>query len=175
MTVEQFRQLPENETARCELVHGEVIQMAGAHFGHERIKFRLSASIGAYVLSNPIGEVYAETMFDLNEDNSRKPDVSVLFTDRVDKMREDDYPAGAPDIAFEIVSSEKASDLMDKVELYLATGAKTVVVLFPKPQTIHIYRPKQDPHVVREGEFLELPDLLPGFRVAVNWLFGRPA
>jgi len=74
-------------------------------------------------------------MFELNEVNSLMPDVSVLFSGPILTGCKG-LLQGAPGLAIEVVSSDKASDLEDKIELYLAHGSKSVWVVYPKRRVV---------------------------------------
>lgn len=115
LTVDEFLTLPEHEGERVELVEGEVVTMPGAGFPHERVKARVARLLGAWLTQNPLGEVFSETMYRLDEHNCLQPDVSVLLNERIRPGIEGLYP-GAPDIAIEIVSSETAAYLQNKVD-----------------------------------------------------------
>ena len=65
LTVEQFLDLPQEETERTELVEGEIVQMGNAAYLHERVKTNANKILVRYILENPIGEVFSETMYKL--------------------------------------------------------------------------------------------------------------
>ena len=46
---------------------------------------------------------------------------------------------GAPEIAIEVVSSESAARLEDKIELYLSHGSKSVWVVYPKKRVVRVF------------------------------------
>jgi Uma2 family endonuclease len=78
---------------------------------------------------------------------------------------------GAPDLAFEVVSSETAAFIERKINLYLATGCRVVCVAYPLERTLWTYHTNGEYRRLREGQYLEVPDLLPGFRVLVDRFF----
>ncbi len=169
LTVDQFLQLPEDDSVRRELIGGEVITMAGAGQTHEIVKANFNRKLVAYLEQNPIGLVMPETMFRLGPHDSPQPDVSVVLVGRLDPGNTG-LIALAPDIAVEVVSSESAKLLLTKVKLYLRHGTRAVWVAYPEQRTVFVY----DAAGVRElsGEQpLEAPDVLPGFRVPVATFF----
>src|SRR5689334_6221028 len=97
LTVEQYAQLPEEETMRTELVEGEVVRTGDAKFLHERIKANAIKILIGYVLQNPIGEVFSESMFKLGPRDGRIPDVSFLLNARLAAQDRDGFLTGAPD------------------------------------------------------------------------------
>jgi Uma2 family endonuclease len=60
LTVEQFAQLPEEESMRCELIQGEIVCMGGAGFLHERVKANAIKVLMQYLFENPIGMLFAQ-------------------------------------------------------------------------------------------------------------------
>ena len=67
--------------------------------------------------------------------------------------------------------SDTSRDIDAKVSDYLSTGVSEVVVIDPDAETVTRHRPGQQPQVMRRGEELDLDDVLPGFRCAVNDIF----
>jgi Uma2 family endonuclease len=171
LTVEQFRRLPEHETLRCELVDGEIVNVGNAKFRHEWIKANILQLLVPFSVQEGAVRIFSETSFDLNESNIRQPDVSVVRTRRAEQIDMDGYPRGAPDLAIEIVSSETAADLEAKVELYIATGAAYVWVVYPEQRVIRVHDKSADSRLLREGQTLEALDLMPGFSADVGSVF----
>jgi Uma2 family endonuclease len=169
LTVEEYAQLPEEETMRTELVEGEIVRMGDAKRIHERVKANANRLLVQYVLQNPIGEVFAESLYKLGNREGRIPDVSLLLLETL-AGQNGVFLEGAPDLAFEVVSSESAAFMERKVNLFLAKGCRAVWVAYPIERTFWIHRATN--HVqLREGQFVEEPDLLPGFRIAVERFF----
>jgi len=171
LTVEQFAQLPEEESLRCELAEGEIVCMGDAGFLHERAKANAIKVLSRYLFENPIGMVFSETMYKLGEREGRIPDVSFLLNERIPAKAANKPPEGAPDLAFEVVSSETAAFMERKINLYLATGCRLVCVAYPLERTLWTYHANGEYRRLREGQYLEVPDLLPGFRALVDRFF----
>jgi Uma2 family endonuclease len=170
LTVEEYAQLPEEETMLTELVEGEIVPVSDARFVHERVKANANKLLIAYTLQNPIGEVFSESMYKLGRREGRIPDVSLLLNERLAVQDRAGFLEGAPDLAVEVVSSESALFLERKVNLFLANGCRTFWVAYPPERTLWIHR--KDLHLqLREGQYVEEPDLLPGFRVLVDRFF----
>ena len=170
LTVDEFLQLPEHEGERIELVEGEVVTVAGASFPHERVKARVIRVLVLWLGQNPIGEVFCETMYRLGEHSSLQPDVSVLLNERIGTGIEGLYP-GAPDLAIEIVSSETAAYLQNKIDLYLDHGSKAVWVFYSRPPRILIHRASGLVAKLNGSQILGDPDVLPGFSIPVKAIF----
>ncbi|NEO99504.1 MAG: hypothetical protein F6K58_12650 [Symploca sp. SIO2E9] len=58
-----------------------------------------------------------------------------------------------------------------KIKSFLSLGSKVGILLNPEQHTIEIYRPEQEVVRLDDGDVLEVPDLLPGWKVAVTDLW----
>jgi Uma2 family endonuclease len=171
LTVEQFLELPEEQTWRCELVEGEIVPMSNAGSGHELVKSNFIDHLGAYNRQHRIGKVFSETMYKIRSSEGRTPDVSFLLAPRLTPRDLDTLFEGSPDLAVEVVSSETAAFLERKITLYLETGSKAVWVAYPKHRTVWTYHADGISRLLKENQHLEEPELLPGFRVLVSDFF----
>jgi hypothetical protein len=122
VTVQEFLALPEVDGRRIELIGGEVVCMGRASKGHECVKANLNALLIAWIIKNPGFKLLPETTFELSEYDSPIPDLSVYNRSRKTSDTSGWFQ-GAPEVAIEVVSSEKASLLEKKFELYLPTEA----------------------------------------------------
>src|SRR5258708_18388248 len=169
VTVREFLELPEPEGQRMELLGGEVVTMGQGGMPHEVTKSNIIQVLVAWLLQNPIGKVFSETMFQLDEQNCLIPDVSVLRPGHT-------YPGGtgsiqgAPEIAIEVVSSETAVHLEKKIDLYLAHGSKSVWVVFPVQRIVRIFDTNGQARKFDQNQALE-DAALPGFRTPVAAIF----
>jgi Uma2 family endonuclease len=169
-TVEEYARLPEEETMRTELVEGEIVRMGDARLIHELVKSNCVEILADYVRQNPTWKLFSESMYKLDRRESVIPDVSLLSKDRLSKQDRAGFLEGAPEIAFGVVSSESAEFLERKINLFLATGSRVVWVAYPLERTMWSHRDSESRHL-REGQYLEEPELLPGFRVLVDRFF----
>lgn len=80
---------------------------------------------------------------------------------------------GAPEIAIEVVSSETAARLEEKIELYLAHGSKSVWVVFPEQRVVRIFSASGQARKFEHNDTLENDGVLPGFRVPLAAIFKR--
>ncbi|HYK61722.1 MAG TPA: hypothetical protein VEV85_19970 [Bryobacteraceae bacterium] len=69
------------------------------------------------------------------------------------------------------VPSESAEYLEGKVEGYLANGRRGVWVLYPEQRVIRLHGRSGSSRLLRETDWVEDPDLLPGFRAPVKKFF----
>jgi Uma2 family endonuclease len=170
MTVDEFLKLPDIEERRVELIQGEVADMPSGGPVHERVKSNLNAILVVWLSQHPIGQLFAETGYRVDDHDSLIPDLSVLSSDRVDGSPHD-LLQGAPDLAIEIVSSETAARLRTKIDLYLKHGSKAVWAVFPEQRVIEVHTPNGQIKKVEQDQVLEDHDALPGFSTPVSVIF----
>jgi Uma2 family endonuclease len=170
VTVQEFLQLPEPEGQRIELIGGEVVSMSFGHIPHEVVKKNLNKILVVWLAQNPIAEVFNETMFQLDEYNSLIPDLSILFPGRVTPGVTGLFQR-APEVAIEVVSSETATRLETKIELYLSHGGKSVWVVFPEQRAVRIFDATGQSKKFEQTQTLEDPNALQGFQVPVAAIF----
>ncbi len=170
VTVQEFLQLPEPDGQRIELIGGELVTMGSGKRPHEIVKKNLNRILTVWLAQNPIGELFPETMYELDEHNALIPDLSVLALGRI-QAGGDESIHGAPEIAIEVVSSETAARLDTKINLYLAHGSKSVWVVFPGSRVVRIFDAGGLARKFEQHQTLEDPTVLPGFSAPVSSLF----
>src|SRR6266851_5423110 len=138
VSVQEFLDLPEPLEHRIELICGEVVSIGRGHIPHEVVKSKINRVLTAWLLKNPIGEVFNESMFQLDAQNCLIPDVSVLRPGHIPPGSTGSIQ-GAPEIAIEVVSSETAAHLEKKIDLYLAHGSKSVWAVFPEHRIVRTF------------------------------------
>jgi Uma2 family endonuclease len=79
---------------------------------------------------------------------------------------------GHPDLAVEVLSpDDSASEVLDKIEDWLAAGTQSVWIVDPRRKTISIHRSTAPVRVYHESEEITDEPLLPGFRLRVADVF----
>ena len=158
-----------------EIVDGqpEEKEMPGAR--HGGICTRLAVKLGLYLTANPLGELYAETSFQIGA-NERIPALAFVAAARIPPEGE---PASKwpipPDLAVEVISP---NDLYEKVYAkvmeYLAAGVKQVWLVSPEHHTVTIHC--STTHVTAFSGDCDLvsEDLLPGFHCSLREIFTSP-
>lgn len=176
LTLEEFLALPEEES-RLELSRGRLIREPPPATYHGRIQTRLAAALLAYEEATDRGIAIDGSAFILSVEGStvRGPDLSFVVKERIPR---DGYPSGlwriAPDLAVEILSpSNRPRDIQEKIVDYLEFGVRMIWIVDPDARTATVYRPQQDPFIVRAHESLDGGAVLPGFTVPLERLF-RP-
>lgn len=151
-----------------ELKDGEI---GHAKFGHERVKSNTLAILLEWALRTDSGIVLTETEYLIAEHVSYMPDISFLTKERAAAMDPDRFAQGAPDLAVEVVSSESAEYLEGKIEDCLANGGRGVWVLYPEQRVIRLHDRSGSSRLLRDTDWVEDPELLPGFRAPVKKFF----
>ena len=79
-------------------------------------------------------------------------------------------------LVIEVISpSETATDVVEKVQDYLAGGAHRVWCVYPRLRTVHIHDADAPMHVVRWDGNLTDEELLPGLALPLRSIFPAPA
>lgn len=170
LTIEEFLELPERDEFKIELVDGEVVEVARANANHEIVKSRLIRSVSAFLDRQERLDLLVETLFVPNSKEGYIPDLSVIQAGNIEANAGKRHFEGVPDLAIEIVSSEPASRLEAKVEVYLRGGAQGVWAVFPELRCVRVYSADGASVLLKEGQALEAP-LLPGFRLEISRIF----
>ncbi len=138
LTLTEWFDLPEN--APGELVDGRLVEEEVPDFVHEILVMLLGRLLGNWVF--PLGGAVlgSEAKFALDEEQGRKPDLSVYLPDstlppRRDPLRE------PPDIAVEVVSPKPRDtrrDRVDKVNDYAKFGVHYYWIVDPELSSLEI-------------------------------------
>jgi Uma2 family endonuclease len=85
-----------------------------------------------------------------------------------------EYFPGVPALVIEVVSaSDRASAVAEKVQDYLAGGARRVWVVYPEHHVVHVHDADRPTRVVRGRDSLTDDELLPGFTLPLGLIFAR--
>lgn len=162
------------DSRRCELIEGEIVEMAPAGEFHGKIGMRIAWRIAAYVEQSSLGECYmAETGFLISRDPDtvRAPDLAFVPKDHA-KPVTTGYCEAVPKLVVEVVSpNDTVSEVTVKTEQWLAFGVSSVWVVEPLTRTVTIYRNKRDLLRFHASDVLEDQVALPGFRLVISDIF----
>jgi Uma2 family endonuclease len=170
VTVPEFFAMPEPEGERLELIGGEIVSMSFGHIPHEVVKKNINKILVLWLAQHPPGELFAETMYRVNDHNALMPDLSVLFPGRI-TPGSIGWIQGAPELAIEVVSSEPAARLEKKIGLYLAHGGKSVWAVYPDERIVRVSDRTRVSKIFGDSEPLTDPAVLPGFSVPTSAIF----
>jgi Uma2 family endonuclease len=165
----EFYSEQEDGLRRFELFDGEVVERPMANRVHDEVKNVLMVALSLHFQRSPGHVARVETTFKLDGVQSFTPDLAVIGVARWKSMREK-FASGSPDIAFEVVSSDRADRLQFKIDAYLDHGSKAVCFVYPAQKKILVWMRDQS-FVFRNGEQLEFPAILPGFSAHLSEIF----
>ena len=172
LTAEEFAAMPWKEDGiKRELKNGEIVELGHAKAGHEIVKSDTHWILADWVVRTDFGRVLSETEYELEKHLSYIPDVSFLSKARFAALDPNRLAQGAPDLAVEVVSSESAEYLEEKIEDYLAHGSGSVWVMYPEQRTMRLHAPDGSSRLLKETDWVEDPEVLPGFRAPVARFF----
>jgi len=175
MTADEFFMMPDDGMLH-ELIRGEVTTIPLPGGRHGEIALEIGRLIGNHVKARRLGKAYAaETGFliERGPDTVRGPDVSFVRKERlVEITNPDKHVPFAPDLAVEVVSpGDRPAEVAEKVETWLATGARMVWVAEPRNRTVTIHVAGLENRTLTAEETLEGGEILPGFTCKVSDFF----
>src|SRR5579864_8004450 len=173
ITADELEQMPDDDSVRIELDEGELITMPPVGMDHGDCESNIDVLLASYVRKHRLGRVYVgDTGFRLRGDTVRAPDIAFVRRDRVDAVYRRGFGRGAPDLAVEIFSpSDSIRQLMRKVKQYFAAGCHTVWIVYPEQQEVNVLEASGADRLLKAGDTIEAPELLPGFSVPVAEFF----
>ncbi|AFY75879.1 MAG: Uma2 family endonuclease [Hydrococcus sp. C42_A2020_068] len=161
----------QNPELRMELVGGKIIVMSPSGLESDEVAAAIVTELNNWVRPRRLGRVTASSAgFVLpNEDGDvRAPDASFIRAERLKRTTED-YAQLVPDLMFEVKSkTDTLQKLRDKIQEFLRLGTQVGVLVDPRTRTMEVYRPgMENPEVLGNGDILTVPELLPGWELAV--------
>ncbi|MGA8027584.1 MAG: Uma2 family endonuclease [Bryobacteraceae bacterium] len=174
ITGAQFDALPYDEGRRWELIQGELIEVSSPTPEHQILVQRILLALFLYVQAGATGLVLTDVEFALGEDIRVRPDVCAPLGDKAKRLDKSRVPVqSCPDIAIEVLSpSERTSDSMCKVDVYLDHGVREVWQVYPRTRQMMLYTAGQNVRKFLEGATVTT-DLLPGFELPLSQLFAE--
>jgi len=175
VTANELSRMPRGRL-RYELVQGELRQMPLFGGEHGVVATHLISLLADHAQSNHLGIVFGVGIgfkIAANPDTVRAPDIAFIGHERIPAsgIPRGFWP-GAPDLAVEVVSpGDTVYEVDEKVEEWLAAGARAVWIVNPKRRTITIHRASGETTTLREDEQLSGEDVVPDFSYRVADIF----
>jgi Uma2 family endonuclease len=131
-----------------------------------------SRLLANWVYPRRLGRVFDSAGgFILPDSNLTAPDVSFV---RAARLRQSPRYFGelVPDLVVEIKSqSDRIKPLVTKILNLIKLGAVMGILIDPDEETVTIYRHQGEPTILNNGDILTLPELFPGWELAVSELW----
>ena len=162
----------EHPDYRMELVDGNITIMSPSGYQSDEVAAEVVRVLGNWTRPRKLGRVTASSAgFELPNSDVRAPDVSFVLAERM-KISPLSFAELAPDLMVEVKSpTDSLSALRKKIQNFLSQGTKVGILINLEKHRIEIYRPAEEVVVLGDGDILSIPDLLPGFEVAVSDLW----
>jgi Uma2 family endonuclease len=153
---------------RMELVDGNIVVMSPSGYESEEVGTEFAALLRNWVRPRKLGRVVGSSAgFKLPNTNLRAPDVSFIRAERLKRSTED-YAELVPDLVVEVKSKTDSVDkLREKIQEFIELGTQIGILINPKTRTMEVYD-SEEKVILRDGDVLTLPDLLPGWEVAIS-------
>lgn len=181
LTIEEFLELPDTEDRRkMELDEGELYIMPRPRRVHQFWNSLLVWHFENFIrgFDDPPAELFADFVVALSLENRTllAPDLCIVLRERLDLVG-DRMVDGAPDIAIEILSSDRRRDLVRKRQLYAEAGVPEYWIFDPDNDTATLLELQAGQYV--ERAVLEASDtvttpLLPGLAIPLEDVFRNP-
>ncbi len=117
----------------------------------------------------------SSTGFTLPNGAIRSPDASWIQRERwtaLSKAQREKFAPICPDFVVEVRSqTDKLPDLRDKMQEYVANGARLGWLVDPLEKRVYVYRPDQPVEMLENPEMLSGDPVLPGFVLRVRELW----
>ena len=157
---------------QLELVDGKIIIRGPSDIVSSEIGAEFGRLLLNWVKPRKLGRVFESSGgFILPNSNLTAPDVSFVIASRL-KQSKRYFAELVPDLVVEIKSqSERLKPLREKIQSFIKSGAKVGILIDPDKRTVTIYTPTAEPVVLRDGDMISIPELLPGWEIAVSELW----
>lgn len=174
MTAEEFARQYANQ--RAELVKGRVVELPMPNLKHGKVCNWVSFYLTQFVVKHDLGHVMTNNSWVVvkrGPDTVRGADILFISYGRLPKGK---VPEGLldviPELVFEVRSpTDRWTDMIAKMLEYLSAGVSVVVILDPKTESASVFRPDDRQVIFEAADTLTVPDVLPGFEVAVRSFF----
>ncbi len=140
-TYKDYKNLPESETKRYELLEGELIMVPSPNERHQSISGNLEFILRKFVREYNLGFIYdAPLDVVFSQEDVAQPDILFILKEHSQIIAEENI-CGAPDLIIEILSPATAErDRTYKRTLYARHGVKEYWLVDPEERAIEVMR-----------------------------------
>ena len=174
-TYEDYKNLPESERERYELLGGELVMVPAPDWFHQSIAAAVFRALDSFVRAQEPGEVrFAPLDIVLSQHDVVQPDLIFLAREHLQVVREG-VIRGAPDLVVEILSAAtERRDRTYKRTLYARHGVREYWLVDPNAQTVEVLtlgkRGYRRAALYTRDQTLKSP-LLPGLEIPLDEVF----
>ena len=154
---------------RMELIAGQVQVMSPSGYEADEVSIELARQLANWVRPRRLGRVTGSSAgFILPNTDTRAPDVSFVRAERL-RQSPRSFAELTPDLMVAVKSpTDSLKKLRQKVQSFLSLGTQIGIVVNPEAHTVEVYCSEEDtPQVLSDGDQLMLPELLPGWNLAI--------
>ncbi len=158
--------------AKIELVGGKIIIMAPSGYESEEVALEFASQLRNWVRPRRLGRVAGSSaIFDLPNGDRRAPDVSFVKAEKLPQTTK--KPAEVvPDLVVEVKSpNDSLEELRQKIRSFLSQGTTVGILIDPDTRQLEVWRLHQPVEILRDGDTLVVPDLLPEWSLAISELW----
>jgi len=155
-----------------ELTNGRISIVGPSDIVSSEVGILFSRLLANWVYPRRLGRVFDSAGgFILPDSNLTAPDVSFV---RAARLRQSPRYFGelVPDLVVEIKSqSDRIKPLVTKILNFVELGAVMGILIDPDEETVTVYGHQGEPTILNNGDILTLPELFPGWELAVSELW----
>jgi len=155
-----------------ELTNGRISIVGPSDIVSSEVGILFSRLLANWVYPRRLGRVFDSAGgFILPDSNLTAPDVSFV---RAARLRQSPRYFGelVPDLVVEIKSqSDRIKPLVTKILNFVTLGAVIGILIDPDEETVTVYRHQGEPIILNNGDILTLPELFPGWELAISELW----
>ena len=169
--IEQILKDDDNDY-QIELQEGNILIMGPSDIESSEIGAELIRLLGNWIKPRKLGRIFDSSGgFIMPNTDLRAPDVSFVSAQRL-KRTVRDFGNLVPDLVVEIKSqSDRIKPLVTKILNLIKLGAVMGILIDPDEETVTVYRHQGEPTILNNGDILTLPELFPGWELAVSELW----
>ncbi len=179
ITTEQFEQLcAANRELKLERsANGDLIIMPPTGGGTGKRNLKISQQLANWTDADGTGIAFdSSTGFQLPNGGDRSPDASWIPLTKWNALtpeQQEKFLPLAPDFVVELRSaSDSLKPLQEKMEEYRDNGTRLGWLIDPKNRQVAIYRPHQETELLENPATLSGEDVLPGFILNLQVIWG---
>lgn len=174
LTLGQFLRLPEIKPP-LEFVRGRVEQKVSPSLPHGAIATDLASAINSFARPARLGRAFVEVRCSFGGE-SFVPDICYFLQDQLPSDDRGELAERAclpPDLAIEILSpGQTVSRPSKRLARCVRKGVRLGWLIQPRRRRVYVMRPGQLPQMLEVGDVLGGEEVLPGFALPLDELFG---